>query len=68
MQVYSEIFQIFIEPSNSAVPYLPMFIFSRGMGSCVPAIVCDVPTSGSEATGGAKPSHYRTWPKPVTHA
>lgn len=34
--------------------------FSRGIGSCVSAIECEVPASGSEATGGAKPSHYRT--------
>ena len=40
--------------------YLPMFFFPRGMGSCVPAIECDVPASGYEATGKAKPSRHRT--------
>lgn len=59
-QVYSEIFQIFFEPSNSAVPLLANVFFLWWHGLLRAAIECEVPVSGSEATGGAKPSRYRT--------
>ena len=56
-------FQIFfrtLQVGGTLYFYLLMFIFSRGMGSCVPAIECEVPVSGYEATGKAKPSRHRT--------
>lgn len=40
--------------------YLPMFFFLSSHGLLRAAIECEVPVSGSEATGGAKPSRYRT--------
>lgn len=59
-QVYSEIFQIFFRTFQFGGTFTCQCFFLSWHGLLRAAIECEVPVSGSEATGGAKPSRYRT--------